>query len=269
MDGQAPVFIIGSLRSGGTLLRHLLNTHERLACPPETKFLLALWGMFRYPQVTDALDSLNLPTGTVNRCLREFATGILDSYAASAGKQRWVDRTPSYYRILPFLETIFDQTARYIFLVRHPLDCACSLEEFRLRWPSFETDDPDAARFTKRHGAGLETWAIYWADVYNTVDSFIRSCPVRSHVLRYEDLVMEPEYHIMQILNFLGEDPHLLRIERAFAANRSPGFQDDKFSLTTYIHSESVGCSRRLDGSQSECLKKIVDNAARRFGYQL
>src|SRR5262245_13009496 len=34
-----PAFVIGSYRSGTTLLRHIIDAHPRLACPAESKFI--------------------------------------------------------------------------------------------------------------------------------------------------------------------------------------------------------------------------------------
>ena len=36
------IFIFGCQRSGTTLLRYLLDSHSKIACPPETKFIYPL-----------------------------------------------------------------------------------------------------------------------------------------------------------------------------------------------------------------------------------
>jgi len=40
---DAPIFIVGSPRSGTTLLRLMLNQHPRIAIPPESLFLPQLY----------------------------------------------------------------------------------------------------------------------------------------------------------------------------------------------------------------------------------
>ena len=43
MNLDAPLFIVGSDRSGTTLLRVMLNRHAELAVPPESHFIPRLW----------------------------------------------------------------------------------------------------------------------------------------------------------------------------------------------------------------------------------
>src|ERR687891_146613 len=42
-SADRPFFIIGSARSGTTLLRLMLNAHREVAVPPESRFITELW----------------------------------------------------------------------------------------------------------------------------------------------------------------------------------------------------------------------------------
>src|SRR4051794_26865482 len=130
-----PAFVISSMRSGSTLLRYLLNSHERLACPPESKFISALRDVYDRPQAMDGLYSLGVSESVLDTYFGALIDCIFSRYASAMGKMRWIDKTPAYYTLLPFLDRIFDKQCQYIFLVRHPLDCAHSLEQFSKRFP--------------------------------------------------------------------------------------------------------------------------------------
>ncbi|MEO8322834.1 MAG: sulfotransferase, partial [Actinomycetota bacterium] len=40
---DTPFFIVGSARSGTTLLRMMLNAHPEVALPPESRFIVELY----------------------------------------------------------------------------------------------------------------------------------------------------------------------------------------------------------------------------------
>lgn len=260
-------FVIGSMRSGSTLLRYLIDTHAHLACPPESKFILALENILNAKQVLPALLSLGVSRTQLYEMLGVFITGILDNYSRSVGKVRWVDKTPSYYRILPFLEDVFAHQARFVFLVRHPLDTICSLDEFTDQ--STSHDDPDVARITERFGRGRYAWAMYWNDVYQRVLCFAGAHPERSHIVRYEELVQRHERCVQQIVAFLGESPDLLHLEQAFTMQHTRGFRDPKILSTAKVHKSSVGRSAEMTVSERRALWALVKETAEPFGYSL
>ena len=133
-----PAFVISTMRSGSTLLRYLLDTHENIACPPESKFLGGLHGFMNYPDTQVALRTLGLDLCAAHDEVRQFIERILGGYANRRNKRRWVDKTPSYYRILDFIEAVFSQDVLYICLVRHPLDTVQSLQDMWLGYGGLE-----------------------------------------------------------------------------------------------------------------------------------
>ena len=48
----APVFVVGSMRSGSTMLRLMLDSHPRIAIPSETGFMGAAAATHRIPDWT-------------------------------------------------------------------------------------------------------------------------------------------------------------------------------------------------------------------------
>ncbi|MEG5173272.1 sulfotransferase [Microcoleus sp. B3-D7] len=136
------IFLVGAPRSGTTILQSLLAAHPKITSFPETKFFHHLW--------TDRL-SRKLP----NR-LREFFhkeirrpdlyneaevyrrqsttdrinwfIGVLDKLAIEEGNQVWLEKTPEH---IYFIEGILDYLpeAKFIHIVRHPLDVVASMRE--------------------------------------------------------------------------------------------------------------------------------------------
>src|ERR1700752_2150831 len=146
----APFFIVGSGRSGSTVLRMMLASHSRIAIPPETWFLLPLVKKFSIECSLDAAEiesalaiiighdrwrdmkldadefqsevsQLSLPH------IGDLAEVVYRLHMKAEGKARWGDKTPPYIEILPDLARIFPHS-RFIHLVRDGRDVAKSFQ---------------------------------------------------------------------------------------------------------------------------------------------
>jgi hypothetical protein len=202
---EAPIFVIGVHRSGTTLLRLILDSHPRIACPPESFFLLPLRGLLDDAKALEGLAAMGFPREAVARRLGEFAGWFFEVYAASHGKPRWADKTPSYVRCLDFIEAAFGPRARYVLIYRHGLDSAASIA----RIPSIHDADPHTEACGGDRFAGA---ARYWAEQTRAMRAFAAAHPERCFELRYEALATDPEPQIRRLLEFLGEpwDPRVL-----------------------------------------------------------
>lgn len=200
-------FIVGSPRSGTTLLRFMLDAHPELAIPPETGFLrpaaeldgeeetmrerffatvvsfpasAPAWADFGisaedFRNRLDALEPFNVADG-----VRTFYR----MYAERFGKPRWGDKTPLHCREMTRLEELLPE-ARFIHLVRDGRDASLSL---RRTWFS--------------PGSDIETLARYWRD--NVEAARTGGAAVRHFLeVRYEDLVTGPEPSLRRICDFL------------------------------------------------------------------
>ncbi len=122
-----PVFVIGTFRSGTTLLRFLLDSHSQLCCPPETKFLVNLAEMHGDQSTTRALETMGLENDYVRNSLKSFASSLYSPYLSVKGKSILVDKTPEYVRILDFIHWLYEGRAKYILIYRNGLDVAQSM----------------------------------------------------------------------------------------------------------------------------------------------
>lgn len=137
-----PFFIVGSARSGTTLLRLILNAHPLVAVPPESRFVVELWDGNREVDSDAFLARLaahrrfqnwDLPIEAVAHELGsegpvDYADAIRAAFRAYArvhGKPRWGDKTPRYVERLPLIAQLFPE-AKIIHLIRDGRNVALS-----------------------------------------------------------------------------------------------------------------------------------------------
>jgi hypothetical protein len=209
--------------------------------------------------------SLGLTMPDIYLLVRRFIDGVFEDYLSKSRKERWIDKTPAYYSLIPFVEAVFNGSAQYILLVRHPLDCICSLDEFIPLWP--QPDDPDVRRLVTIYGRGRYALAKYWVEVNERIAYSLSALEKRAFLVRYEDLVRDPSREMKRILTFLGEDPTLLHLRSALWRPRTPGYQDPKILHTRSVHTNSVGRYRTLPEGELDALWNLVAAVAQRFGY--
>lgn len=253
-------------RSGSTLTRYLLDAHPRIACPPESKFVAGLRKCVDYPQVLRALQSLGVSQRDFVSRLGDVTRGIMDDYARSRGKARWVDKTPNYVAHLDFIDEMFDANVSYLIQVRHPLDNVASLED-AIYFQDDRLEDPDIKNAVARFGRGRLGWARHWCEVNATLLRWADKARGRAHILRYEDLVMQPLATLEPALDSLGEKIAPEMLSTAFAPRSSGGFGDWKIRCTRAVHSESLDRWRLWPESDREDVWEIVGNVAASFGY--
>jgi protein-tyrosine sulfotransferase len=261
-----PVFIIGSYRSGTTLLRYVIDAHPRLACPPESKFIPGLQEAIDFPEAMLGLRSLGFTPEDMMFELRRVAEAVLGSYARRMGKLRWVEKTPNYFRHVGFLDALFGGEVSYIILIRNPLDCVESLER------SFPDEglnhaDPEVARKVRTYGKGRYGWAQFWQEVYSKLLTILTALPSRAYLVKYEDLVAEPTYTVAQLLAFIGEEFPSDLIRNAFAYHHTEGPQDPNIKRTNEIHKNSLRKWTKWSAGETKALWEIVGQTAAAFGY--
>src|SRR5262245_56550133 len=111
------IFIIGAPRSGSTLLQRLLASHSGVPSHPEPHLITPLAYLGYYDTVDKApFDHINaaaafrefaqeLPRGEEDYldALRAYTSTLYERVLAPTGKHRFLDKTPEYATILPFL----------------------------------------------------------------------------------------------------------------------------------------------------------------------
>jgi hypothetical protein len=227
----APIFVVGCQRSGTSLLRRILDSHPRIACPPESKFIIALENIVDYPQAMEGLAYMGFDRPAVMGRLRAFVEGFFEDYAALRGKSRWADKTPNYVNCLPFIDELFGRSAQYVVIVRHPFDVCLSFEHAAHKsGQPMAALQPYMADAEDVRGAGCR----FWNEQNQKIAAFMPQVAGRVIALDYESLTSQPEGVLRPVLGFLGEpwEPAVLEYNRAA---HDFGFEDRKIDSMPQI----------------------------------
>jgi hypothetical protein len=228
---KPPVFIVGCGHSGTSLLHAILDSHSRIfAIPPETRV-----GFRKDPAVW----------------FRKF-----DFAAVSAGKHRWVEKTPKHIHRIEYLLTLQPE-ARFLLLLRDGRDVACSLQD--------RTRDLEAgiARWVTDNREGERFWDH-----------------PRVHLVRYESLILEFETTIARILDFLREKyedglKEYYRKRRFFYSHEikqpSGRSRDDHHQYRNWQINQPIFDGRgkwaRMTAEEKDLFKTMAGEMLERYGY--
>jgi hypothetical protein len=206
---EVPFFIVGSPRSGTTLLRFILSSHPRLYVPGETGFLPFLridpakeLSLQEIRQILHTIGRLNRnwhgmvddPASFYQSLPEPTLPHLLDALyrrkVAPQGAIRWGDKTPSYVRYISAVHDIFP-SAQFVHLIRDGRDVTLSA---RAKW-------------------GENRW---YMDTYYLLKNWVRNVeagrragrrlgPDRYLEIHYEELVQRPGQTIAALCSFLNE----------------------------------------------------------------
>jgi glycosyltransferase involved in cell wall biosynthesis len=202
-----PVFIIGSPRSGTTVLAHSLAEHSDLWISGESDFLYFL---FANGFVEEAFDRamevpgprwLRLEGVTREEFLAYLGLGINALITSRSEGRRWIDHTPHYTLIVDALAQVFPG-ASFIHLIRDGRDVVQSMLNFADGVP-----DPAVGSFLKENvpwATDMRAACNAWQEHVEAAMHFCETHSDRTTIVRYEDLVAAPRPTFRRIYDFLG-----------------------------------------------------------------
>jgi hypothetical protein len=195
------LFVISPPRAGSTLLQRMLGSHSQIFTYPEPHLITPLAFLGYYDLVDKApYDHVNgaeaiktfvtgLPRGEADYldALRAYSDTLYGRMLAPSGKRYFLDKTPSYALILPFLTRLYPN-ARYVVLTRNPLAVASSYANsfFGGDWYAANEFNPVVNRYVP------------------AIARFLRNPPVHVLQVGYEALVHDPEPQLARVFDFLG-----------------------------------------------------------------
>lgn len=195
------IFVISPPRAGSTLLQRMLGGHSEIYTHPEPHLITPL-AHLGYHDLVDAApyDHVNaaeairsfveeLPRGELDYldALRAYADTMYGRMLAPTGKSLFLDKTPAYALVLPFLARLYP-LAKFVVLTRHPLAVFSSYAN------SFYAGDWEAAQ---RFNPVVERYVP-------AMGRFLRERPVPLCHVDYEALVNDPPGQLERIFAFLG-----------------------------------------------------------------
>ena len=240
-DGHNLAFVLGLPRSGTTLLSVLLDKHPQVLCPPEPWVMLALesFGKVseRHPANSGMLGQavLEFCQDGTNPAAAAFVLSLYNSRLAAAGKSIFVDKTPRYYHIIPYLRQVFRES-KWIWLQRDPFDVAAS----------YKTSWNINLATVLGHDDEYPIWSF---DLIIGLERLCRDVDVndpRVLTVKYENLVARPDAEIARVMQFL--DLTAQADQTQFDLAQSPyatSFGGDKKIAATHSpHTNSIGTWR-------------------------
>ncbi len=276
-----PIFIVGSGRSGTTLLQRMLGSHSRVSSPTgESHFFIPLYkNQNKYGDLSK-VENVKKVLEEMRRISREFVeedlhgiefnssqlaqefvdngyntiisiiNGLLSKNAYEEGKQRWLDKTPYYVLHIKTILEMFPD-AQFIHIIRDGRDCALSMLERKF----------DLKIFNTYHAA--YTWSKY----VNAGQAAKSILPANSYFeIKYEDLISDPETNIVKICEYLGEtfEPNVIHFKKSQDPNNKTPL------LSKDLQSTNTGKWRaKMTDRQIKIFESLAGNTLVRCGYEL
>jgi Sulfotransferase family len=281
-SNDCPIFIVGTSRSGTTLLSRMLDTHSEIAILPETWWYVVLdrlgcleeftnpWqtALF-YHEVWENLKSCKDPAARV--MAREASRDpkyvgptarlierIGKAYAQERQAKIWGEKTPGHALWLPQIRNLFPR-ARVLFIVRDPRDVLVSYDD---RW---------------NHGRRDSDYVISSAALLKYFLGYLlRSpgfAPEQIRLVKYESLVAGPSEVLEQVCQFLGVEfqPSMLGYYRRYANVESEMAEGRHHALLSKpVTAQKIGrYQEALSPSQIALVERFLADEMRDLEYPL
>ncbi|HEU4516409.1 MAG TPA: sulfotransferase [Steroidobacteraceae bacterium] len=267
------IVILGTPRSGTTLLRRILGAHPNIASMGESNLLSACARFLASERIAEdveigvvaGLGQAGFARAEVLARLREFAFGFHRDHASRARKPRWAEKTAFDAFHVPGIEAFCGEHAYFLCVVRHGLDVACSLEELSAKNGGYLGE---LHGYVQRNSRPLEAFTHAWVDMTRAIRAFAARHPQNALLLRYEDLVARPEAVVSDALRFVGEQFDPRQLDIALGSASDVGLGDWKTYARDRIGTESVGRWKSLSRWTISQLGAIANGTLRDCGYE-
>lgn len=287
-DHMRPIFVVGTPRSGTTLMAKVLGRHSRLFMPGETHFfddiyarrdslgdlthaesrnkvsarLADLYERYREPPDQERIRRIicaqsetwtNWREGM--RDYRDALSGFMEMQMEVEGKARWGNNTP---RDIFYIEEILAlyPHAKFVVCVRDPRDFLVS---YRGKWRA--TSEEHVERLRKLYHPVITS--LLWKSSMQQIARIKAKVPFDNWVIaRYEHLVNDPEAIVRRICAVIEEnfEPQMLDVEES---NSSTGQQKKGIFVTSVGRWRSELSPAEIIVAQRLTRKEMYD-----LGYQ-
>lgn len=186
-----PVFIVGSPRSGTTIVAQTIDAHPNIFLPIWETGLFEMFDTMLKGHVAWVLKEhkggFPLDRDDLLGWMRESVEGLFGRFAKKCGKTRWAEKTPVHVFHMKLMHEMFPKS-QFIHMIRNGYDVVKSLQQ--MSW------SPRKIRWSVRR----------WVDSVEIGRAFGRTLPAGQYrEVRYEDFIQEPETVLKGLCEFLGE----------------------------------------------------------------
>jgi hypothetical protein len=278
---ERPIFIIGSERSGTTLILAILACHPRIAVPevtwyyPRFRPYLHTYGdlgscenfntlahemayglrvpFWRMPDANPATFGAEIAAraAEIDRSFAGIFAAMFERYAAHVNKPRWGEKTPgNVFYIDRILEDF--PSAQFVYIYR---DCRDASAEFI----ESQFGPTNAYAASEMWHAGQQAVKPFRESL--SADQWFN--------LKYEEFVRDPVAHLKRMCAFLGEDydDALMAFHTTPVAQRR-GKTKDNWALAHPITDRHVGIYKnQLSTDQQQVMAWVAGDLMRDLGY--
>lgn len=287
---KPPIFVIGSPRSGTTLLRLMLTSHKNIVIPPECGF--AVWFYNKYGDweesdiharlsafLDDLLGARKFELWKLNRVdLHKFiqhrrpdsypqlVSCVYEWYGLAQGRTftRWGDKNNFHVHHIPTIRAMFP-TAFFVHIARDGRDVACSYK--KLAEQQFDTV------YAPRLPHQIEDIAQQWQENIQAItSSFDRIGWQDVCEVRFEDLIDSTESTLRNLCDRLGEEFARSMLEY-YVWNRERELEPaetllwKRKNLEPPISAEVGRYNDELTGEEVDVFQRIARQELMRYGY--
>ena len=188
-DSRLPLFIVGSPRSGTSLVEQILDSHPDVYGAGELPDITRIVESFEYLQSESG--GQELAAIITPALLDEMSTRYLERLQSlSPHASRITDKMPGNFFNLGYVALMFPN-ARVIHVSRDPLDTclSCYFQDFT---------------GVHTYAYDLKNIGTFYLSYMEMMRHWRELLPLPIHELVYEDLVGDPEREIRRLLNFCG-----------------------------------------------------------------
>ncbi|HOP21309.1 MAG TPA: sulfotransferase [Gammaproteobacteria bacterium] len=249
MNNNSVFFILGSVRSGTTLLRDLLKKRSNLLCPEETHF-------FRWAEPFESTDYNYVNKTAETLVMHRKMDGVnenefLEILESSKDRKELTlnymslfrkahnnftgtifDKTPQNVYGLPLIKSYFPDS-KIVHIIRNPLNVISSLKRGRGLLPQ-----------------NLTGAINFWKEAILIINTMKPILGESLYELKYEDLTNNPDIEINKLLDFLGEEKF------------------ENINMATNVHASEDSYLSVLDNNEVEIVKAELSNLMKIYGYQ-
>lgn len=274
-----PIFLVGTGRSGTTLLQLILNAHPNIAIWGEIHYFdqilqIKNWvpsimkpedleHFFSYLKRTEHYQYLpgaqRVFESTKSRLLAEkncnyekFYRILIEEYAKSQGKLRFGEKTPYNILYLEEITQLFPK-GKIIHIKRDPRDVVASYIKL-----------PAASKDVIIHSLAWKCFITSW-------ENYLAMPPVAHNYLQltYEDLVYNPEQELKKICEFIGETYNREMLHFHNTGDRYFVNEPWKAGVLRSVNRNSIGKGKReLAETKIFIIEKLLGSLLLSSGYR-
>jgi hypothetical protein len=207
---DSPIFIIGSPRSGTSILAWSLDQHSMLSTFVETNMFLELFGKRTLDEMyerasarPDSGDWLREADVSADEFLASIGLGINALVTSRVGGKRWVDQTPGNTLIVATLARAFPG-ATFLHILRDGRAVVNSMLNFAAAIRPDAREAFEQAGAMPGFSADFESACAEWVFYVRAAEDFAAGHPGRALTVRNESLREDPVAGFDEIFSFLG-----------------------------------------------------------------